>query len=913
MDKHALYSENMYAQIYRAAFSKSMSGAVFMLLRALNHALCVGSGRRLADFRVPVEVADEEAMGFRCLNLLFGPMWLRGCPLPEYCHPVWGDVSRALNSSKLRGSVMKGTLLTNFYKGPFQSRTNTFHLKEAAKLFAQTASEDELDLLSPGYAFDMGLPEDTILTPEMVLQSPGISSNLPQAGDGEHAKSKQWFGIREAFDALASSWTVLAAVTQFSRKLLAAEDEKNIAGNRDDEQEAPPAIAAEEPATRKAFNLLRSSYANTADFVTDLFAEQALKLKLRLISFDLEDLHLEYSRSLQQLQRGQEAMMTFQAERSAGSWFHTINDMLARSMSPLLVATLGMHPAPMRGARPHDPEHPILQTDQTLVQLHWTFLVDLIANRVWSQSFYSLTWPFILAQAFLPEHRARSNASVLWKASCTAVLELESFVAANPTNGSAAALLGDIGSNTWQITREIFVLGTQTSWNPEDSEIRATAWALFASPAATKDLLESAFNFVKDSSERQSRVGKMSPWTRYSYLAVNPHAQQSGAQQSTVDRSDFIRLSGAPAAIQDVLNLKPFTPSATPLHEQTPSAAEIHKRWRPAGYAANRQSAAAMALTLKLKNDFRMAQHAWTGCFLRSREFYFHKLNKRYMLCLGFFKWCAAAIPAEAFLRPVMNKSYPTYEFCFDLSESCVWEHVPTRVLAAGALPADVGGYGCLPLIAGPQAPILESGIRAGMQLSVAELRNILQLRNIDPPPNKTGSGANGNVVKRDLVTVLVNALFPDMNEQTRTELIEKMAGKPRENTSLDESELNLKLVAHLDVQEQPHFKTIVKDALDHLEATKERARLKEKQREMHAAEGRDAPAAGVNPFAGAHGLCGERASAPRAKVFDWCRTTYHLCFGDHPHYDKDYAALLGIRSYCALNPKFFADRQPDA
>ena len=35
------------------------------------------------------------------------------------------------------------------------------------------------------------------------------------------------------------------------------------------------------------------------------------------------------------------------------------------------------------------------------------------------------------------------------------------------------------------------------------------------------------------------------------------------------------------------------------------------------------------------------------GCFLRSREFYFHKLNKRYMLCLGFFKWCAAAIPAE--------------------------------------------------------------------------------------------------------------------------------------------------------------------------------------------------------------------------------------------------------------------------
>ena len=196
-----------------------------------------------------------------------------------------------------------------------------------------------------------------------------------------------------------------------------------------------------------------------------------------------------------------------------------------------------------------------------------------------------------------------------------------------------------------------------------------------------------------------------------------------------------------------------------------------------------------------------------------------------------------------------------------------MWEHVPTRVLAAGALPADVGGYGCLPLIAGPQAPILESGIRAGMQLSVAELRNILQLRNIDPPPNKTGSGANGNVVKRDLVTVLVNALFPDMNEQTRTELIEKMAGKPRENTSLDESELNLKLVAHLDVQEQPHFKTIVKDALDHLEATKERARLKEKQREMHAAEGRDAPAAGVNPFAGAHGSCGERASAPRAKA----------------------------------------------
>ena len=126
------------------------------------------------------KVADEEACGFRALNLLYGPMGVRGAPMPEFAHPLWGDTTRALSSAGLKPSVMKGTLLCNFYRRPFQSGTAGTNLQEAATLLAQTCSDEFLADLSPAYARDMGLEEGYSMTRDDILQCPGVATRLPQ-------------------------------------------------------------------------------------------------------------------------------------------------------------------------------------------------------------------------------------------------------------------------------------------------------------------------------------------------------------------------------------------------------------------------------------------------------------------------------------------------------------------------------------------------------------------------------------------------------------------------------------------------------------------------------------------------------------------------------------------------------------
>ena len=46
--------------------------------------------------------------------------------------------------------------------------------------------------------------------------------------------------------------------------------------------------------SRKALELIRKSFDNNAEFITFLFSDPLLKLKLRVIIFDLEDVYQEY-------------------------------------------------------------------------------------------------------------------------------------------------------------------------------------------------------------------------------------------------------------------------------------------------------------------------------------------------------------------------------------------------------------------------------------------------------------------------------------------------------------------------------------------------------------------------------------------------------------------------------------------
>ena len=121
------------------------------------------------------QVSDEEAVGFRMFNLMLA-INVRGMCCPESAHPKWGDVSRALASSKLRGSVLKGTLICNHF---FMTKKFSYQLKEAAEILMATCTDQFLDDLQDNYHCDV--QDDTqALTREAWLEAPGIKTRLPQ-------------------------------------------------------------------------------------------------------------------------------------------------------------------------------------------------------------------------------------------------------------------------------------------------------------------------------------------------------------------------------------------------------------------------------------------------------------------------------------------------------------------------------------------------------------------------------------------------------------------------------------------------------------------------------------------------------------------------------------------------------------
>ena len=49
-----------------------------------------------------------------------------------------------------------------------------------------------------------------------------------------------------------------------------------------------------DPVTRKALDALRANYDNTAEFLVSLMEDPLLRHKIKIVTYDLQDLHREY-------------------------------------------------------------------------------------------------------------------------------------------------------------------------------------------------------------------------------------------------------------------------------------------------------------------------------------------------------------------------------------------------------------------------------------------------------------------------------------------------------------------------------------------------------------------------------------------------------------------------------------------
>jgi hypothetical protein len=88
---------------------------------------------------------------------MYGPLGIRGFPTPESSHPLWGDYLRAVASTGLNGSCMKGTLICNFAHGPFNSGRWQHTLQESAEHLMSKVTDEWLEEKSDRISFDRGL------------------------------------------------------------------------------------------------------------------------------------------------------------------------------------------------------------------------------------------------------------------------------------------------------------------------------------------------------------------------------------------------------------------------------------------------------------------------------------------------------------------------------------------------------------------------------------------------------------------------------------------------------------------------------------------------------------------------------------------------------------------------------------
>ena len=379
----------------------------------------------------------------------------------------------------------------------------------------------------------------------------------------------------------------------------------------------PAAESAEllDPQTMKQLQLLRENYSNTAAFAADLLQDRTLQKQARLICHVLNPLHSEYQSDLKAHSDGQTYVLYWHGDRASGTYYrNTVVKMFELLKDTSIVSLLGLRQQPSLHGQIMEPSSPLLETDTKLVQQFFRFVMELRANRCWSQSFWTLLFPYNIAGLYATDTTDRRRCQMLCKRLANALLALEDAIQKSPANHDLRVLRDSLGTADWALVREILKQGHDCDWDPNDAELRLLVFTLFAGPGSTKDSLESAFNFLKDS-VKSSKSKKMGPFTRFFYTLANPYARHAGVEQIRPTMEHFKDLLQEGFKDNEVLQHHLFAYKETPLGKNFPRPEQLmNAKVRKAGFHSNRNAAAAAAFMLHdAAHGFSHAGQCWPG------------------------------------------------------------------------------------------------------------------------------------------------------------------------------------------------------------------------------------------------------------------------------------------------------------
>ena len=370
-----------------------------------------------------------------------------------------------------------------------------------------------------------------------------------------------------------------------------------------------------------AFRLLRESYDSTESMIGDFLNDHVHHLRMRVMILCGQPLHTEYQEALSTHEDGYKAMLRWQALRSYGKWFQSVHDLLDLFESAGTFAYLDMrqhNPA----AEPISVDDPSVQQDVKIARCLCDFVVQLSSARCWSQLHHTWCLPHCLAQVFLPHPEHMEDAQAFLQNVAKLLSKVDEArqadaVARGPHAKLMTELVDDLATLDWILTREILIDGAQTNWDPCHARLRETAFSIFAGSAETKNTCENCFAWLTDSCGRQGKRNVFGDATKYMYLLTSPYSDKGGST-TLKPVTDDIRMqsSGDNRSFED---LKVFNSvfQKLPLAEVTPNKI---KKWRPAGYYAQRRAAAAMAFVLRYVHatrgvDFEALGNVWASAW----------------------------------------------------------------------------------------------------------------------------------------------------------------------------------------------------------------------------------------------------------------------------------------------------------
>ncbi len=369
-----------------------------------------------------------------------------------------------------------------------------------------------------------------------------------------------------------------------------------------------------DPQTRETFNALRETYANTAAFAADLLQDRFLQKQLRLIIHVLEPLHQEYIADLRCHKEGQTKVLYWHGDRACGSYFKgAVTGMLRLVLDPSIKDLFDLRPQPQNPASTLQSDDPNIAEDKKILSQYVAFIIELCGNRCWSQSFWTLSFPYALAGLYATQTADRHRCQMLCGRLANAILKLEDLIAKARVNADLCKLRSDVGTCDSQLVRECLIIGARCGYAWNDEELRQLVFCMFAGPGSTKDALESAFNHLKDS-VKSSKSKKFNPFTKLFYLLSNPYVQHAGVEQVRPEISTFQEFLATGFQDAEICNEGIFKYSKTPLGKKFPKPSDLIGKFRAAGFFSNRTAAAASAFLLHdAANDFQNASRCWAG------------------------------------------------------------------------------------------------------------------------------------------------------------------------------------------------------------------------------------------------------------------------------------------------------------